>query len=61
MTDRIDIVLQQEPLIEQTVKNNADYIKAETLADSIEVVEKITNGLEISFDNIITYLTISKH
>ncbi|MEP0266744.1 isoleucine--tRNA ligase [Dokdonia sp.] len=61
VTDRIDIVLQQEPLIEQTVKNNADYIKAETLADSIEVVEKITNGLEISFDNIITYLTISKH
>lgn len=61
VTDRIDVVLQQEPLIEQTVKDNADYIKTETLADSIEVVEKLTDGLEISFDNIITYLTISKH
>ncbi|MFT5892686.1 MAG: isoleucyl-tRNA synthetase [Dokdonia sp.] len=60
VTDRIHIVLQQEPLIAQTVIDNAAYIKAETLADSLEVVEKITNGLEISFDNIITYLTISK-
>ncbi len=61
VTDRIDVVLQQEALIEQTVKDNADYIKTETLAESIKIVEKITDGLEISFDNIITYLTISKH
>ncbi|GGG13059.1 isoleucine--tRNA ligase [Dokdonia pacifica] len=61
VTDRIHIVLQKEPLIEQTVKDNAAYIKTETLADSLEVVEKITDGLEISFDNITTYLTISKH
>ncbi|WP_299217292.1 isoleucine--tRNA ligase [uncultured Dokdonia sp.] len=61
VTDRINIVLQEEPLIKQTIKDNADYIKEETLADSLEVAEKVTNGLEISFDNIITYLTISKH
>ncbi|WP_299762051.1 isoleucine--tRNA ligase [uncultured Dokdonia sp.] len=61
VTDRIHVVLQKESLIEQTVKDNATYIKTETLADSLEVVEKVTDGLEISFDNITTYLTISKH
>ncbi|WP_299680116.1 isoleucine--tRNA ligase [uncultured Dokdonia sp.] len=60
VTDRIHIVLQKESLIEQTVKDNAAYIKTETLADSLEIVEKVTDGLEISFDNITTYLTISK-
>ncbi|MFC4633674.1 isoleucine--tRNA ligase [Dokdonia ponticola] len=60
VTDRIDIRLQEEPLIKQTVLDNAEYIKTETLADSLEVVEKLTDGLEISFDNITTYLTISK-
>ncbi|TVZ52591.1 isoleucine--tRNA ligase [Dokdonia sp. Hel_I_53] len=60
VTDRIHIQLQNEPSIAQTVTSNADYIKEETLADSLEIVENISNGLEIAFDDIKTYLTISK-
>jgi len=60
VTDRIKIVLQEEALITETIQDNADYIKAETLADSLDVVEEVKNGLEISFDNITTQLSISK-
>ena len=60
VTDRIHIQLQEEPSIAQTVTTNAAYIKAETLADSLELVPSLSEGLEIAFDDIKTYLTISK-
>ncbi len=60
VTDRIHVQLQNEPSIAQTVATNAAYIKEETLADTLEIVPNVTNGLEIAFDNIKTYLTISK-
>ena len=60
VTDRIKIVLQDETLITETIKDNASYIKTETLADSLDVVKEVQNGLEISFDTITTYLSISK-
>ena len=60
VTDRIKIVLQEETLINQTVQDNTSYIKAETLADTLEVVQEVKDGLEISFDNIKTFLSISK-
>ncbi|WP_405211350.1 isoleucine--tRNA ligase [Dokdonia sp. Asnod2-E02] len=61
VTDRIHIQLQDEPAIAQTVAANADYIKAETLADTLEIVPTLSEGLEIAFDDITTFLTISKH
>ncbi|WP_375251877.1 isoleucine--tRNA ligase [Dokdonia donghaensis] len=61
VTDRIHIQLQDEPAIAQTVAANADYIKAETLADTLEIVPTLSEGLEIAFDDIKTFLTISKH
>ena len=61
VTDRIHIQLQDEPAIAQTVAANADYIKAETLADTLEIVPTLSEGLEIAFDDITTFLSISKH
>ncbi len=61
VTDRIHIKLQEESTINETVAANATYIKAETLADSLEVVPAINDGLEIAFDDIKTILTISKN
>jgi len=52
--------LQEETLINQTIQDNTSYIKAETLADTLEVVQEVKDGLEISFDNIKTFLSISK-
>ncbi|RMB63298.1 isoleucine--tRNA ligase [Dokdonia sinensis] len=61
VTDRIHIKLQEEASINETIATNATYIKAETLADSLEIVPTINDGLEIAFDDIKTILTISKN
>ena len=60
VTDRIAIQLQEEPTITETVDTNAAYIKTETLANNLEVVPRIADGLEIEFDGIKTILSISK-
>ena len=60
VTDRIKIMLQEDALINQTIADNATYIKTETLADSLEVTSHVADGLEVSFDNIKTFLSISK-
>lgn len=60
VTDRIHIKLQEQPAIAETVATNASYIKTETLADSLEIVAQVTDGIEIAFDDITTYLSISK-
>ena len=60
VTDRINILLQEDALVSQTIRDNAEYIKTETLADTLVVSEKVTDGLEITFDNVTTYLSISK-
>ena len=60
VTDRIAIQLQEEPTITETVHTNAAYIKTETLADNLEVISTITDGLEVEFDGIKTILSISK-
>ena len=49
-----------EVSIEDAVKNNENYIKAETLANSIIFVENLENGIEIDFDDIQTKMQVSK-
>lgn len=46
--------------IENAVNENENYIKTETLANSIIFVDNIENGTEISFDDIDTIMKIIK-
>jgi isoleucyl-tRNA synthetase len=41
VTDKIAIQIETSPIIEQAIKNNLNYICAETLAGSLDVVEKV--------------------
>lgn len=61
VTDRISVQLQDDKQIAQAVKTNLEYIKAETLTDSLDVVEQVDNGIDIAFDNINTKLFITKN
>ena len=61
VTDRISVQLQEDHQITQAVKTNLDYIKAETLTDSLEIVEQVNNGIDIAFDSINTKLFIIKN
>ena len=61
VTDRIDVILQDDNNITQAVKTNADYIKAETLTEKLEIKDHVNDGIDIAFDNVNTKLFIQKH
>jgi isoleucyl-tRNA synthetase len=61
VTDRIDVKLQKDENIVQAVHTNMLYIKAETLTEELEIIEKLDNGIEIAFDDVNTKLFIQKH
>jgi len=61
VTDRISVQLQRNEEIIKAVQTNLKYIKAETLTDSLDIVEQVNNGIDIAFDTINTKLFISKN
>jgi isoleucyl-tRNA synthetase len=60
VTDKIEITIQNNSLLGNAIENYATYIKTETLAKSLEIVEIIENGLDIKFDDVETKLVIKK-
>ena len=61
VTDRINVKLKNEVQINKAIIANLDYIKAETLTDSLEIVDEVNNGIEVVFDDVETSLYISKN
>jgi len=61
VTDRIDVKIQKDDQIVKAVEANIEYIKTETLTETLEIVEQIDTGIEIAFDTINTKLFITKH
>lgn len=60
VTDRIEVTLQSNKVLEAAVKQNIDYIKEETLTNTLKFEEEISNGTAIAFDEIETKLSINK-
>jgi isoleucyl-tRNA synthetase len=63
VTDKISIRIKKHELINLSIKNYEQYIKSQTLAESIELVEELNGeaGKEIELDeNITTVINISK-
>ncbi len=61
VTDKIDITILKDGLLEKAVVSNMNYIKTETLAADLNFEESLENGTEIAFDEINTKLFIQKH
>jgi isoleucyl-tRNA synthetase len=61
VTDRIDVLLQKDDKIISAVNTNIDYIKTETLTEELNIIDKISNGIDIAFDDVNTKLFIQKH
>ncbi len=61
VTDKIQIVFQENETIREAIATNEDYIKNETLTETIEFAKDVINGTEIAFDDIATQLIIKKH
>jgi isoleucyl-tRNA synthetase len=60
VTDKIKVQIKRSGLLEEAILKNEDYIKSETLTDSLVFVDALENGTEIEFDDIKTTIIISK-
>ncbi|MDF0707130.1 isoleucine--tRNA ligase [Flagellimonas okinawensis] len=61
VTDKIDIKILKDGLVENAVSSNEDYIKTETLTAELNFEEKLDEGVAIAFDEVNTKLFIQKH
>ncbi len=61
VTDKIDIKILKDGLVENAVSSNEEYIKTETLTAELNFEEKLDEGIAIAFDEINTKLFIQKH
>ncbi len=60
VTDKIKVTLQHNAELQAAVVANEDYIKSETLTESLVFENEVANGLEIEFDDIKTRIIITK-
>lgn len=60
VTDKVVVKLVREASLQAAVAANAEYIKSETLTDSLEFVDTMENGTEIEFDDVKTKIEVSK-
>ena len=61
VTDHINVYLLQDKNMGNAIQNNLDYIKLETLTNTLKEVHQLEEGIEINFDDISTKLFIQKH
>ncbi|WP_165749446.1 isoleucine--tRNA ligase [Cellulophaga sp. Z1A5H] len=61
VTDKIEVKILKNGLVEEAVKCNLDYIKTETLTAELSFEEELKNGIDIAFDEVNTKLFIQKH
>ena len=60
VTDKIEVKILKDGIVENAVLANKEYIKNETLTANLELAEQIDNGTEIAFDDVNTRLSIKK-
>ena len=60
VTDKIKVHLQHNEELEKAVGANENYIKSETLTETLVFVTDLDKGIAIEFDNIKTRILISK-
>ena len=60
VTDRIKIAIQSHSEIDEAVASNEQYIKDETLADDLTLIQTVDNGTIVEFDDIVTSIQVIK-
>ena len=58
--DKIKVHLQKDPELEKAVLANEEYIKSETLTQTLVFEDDLINGTELEFDEIKTRIIITK-
>jgi len=58
--DRIAITLKEDEVLKKAVSQNIEYIKQETLTETLQFEEELNGGTELLFDEIVSMLNIKK-
>jgi isoleucyl-tRNA synthetase len=61
VTDRVEVSILENEILELAVQENLDYIKQETLTEVLQFVGQLEKGTDVAFDDITTKLNIIKH
>jgi isoleucyl-tRNA synthetase len=61
VTDKIEVKLLKDGFVDNAVRDNLQYIKAETLTAELDLVDTLDEGMVINFDEVNTKLFIEKH
>ena len=61
VTDKIDIKILKDGLVEKAVESNMKYIMNETLTAELDFEEILEEGTDVKFDEVNTKLFIQKH
>lgn len=61
VTDKINIKILKDGLIEKAVENNREYVESETLTAQLDFEEQLEEGTQVAFDEVNTRLFIQKH
>ena len=59
VTDKIKVHLQHNDILAKAIQENENYIKSETLTETLVLDKEVSNGVEIEFDEIKTRILIS--
>ncbi|MFJ1389330.1 isoleucine--tRNA ligase [Capnocytophaga canimorsus] len=59
VTDKINICIQKQKVVEEAVSDNLEYIKSETLTSELTFAESVS-GEPIEFDDIVTKISVEK-
>ena len=60
VTDKVKVTILEEPVIKEAINANLEYIKSETLTESLDFVDALQNGIEVEFDELKTQISITK-
>ena len=60
VTDKISIVLQKHPETDAAVAVHRDYIMSQVLGVSLEIVEKMENGVDVDMDDYMLGVKLTK-
>ena len=61
VTDKITVTIQQNKEIAEAITDFKNFVASQTLATSIELVDKLENGTEIELDEITTKICVVKN
>lgn len=60
VTDKIKLTVLKFKELEESIKENKDYIMNETLTQELELADSLSEGIDVEFDGIVSKILIQK-